>query len=306
MPRVLQRCANERPGSGRCCGEQQSRPHLSMRIGRIVVGISLTSASMEAAEWAARAFAPEAHVVLLHCLSPVLAESRVANERQLAEACSFVLQRRIGFQRCTFRIQRGDPARCLAELAAELDADLVAVGVHEENPDREPAVGSTAERLIRCAAVPVLLCNDKLAGAPRSILLPLDSGDVPTSLADWTGELAGRFDARLALVHVESIHRQRLTGKSRTAARRIEKSTTPWTHVAEDLPDDRLIVDAALGEPADVVLTEAHRFRTELVILEAPADDEAGAAFPSTVDCVLRRSECAVLVVPPLEGPPST
>ena len=275
-----------------------------MRIGRIVVGVSLTSASMEAAEWAARAFAPEAHVVLLHCLSPVIAEQRVADDRQLAEACLVVLQRRIGFPRCSFRIRRGDPARCLAELAAELDADLVSVGVHEETPDREPAVGSTAERLIRCSAVPVLLCTDKLAGAPRSILLPLDSGDVPTSVADWTSELAGRFDARLALVHVESIHCQRLTGKPGAAERPLETSTIPWTHVADDLPDDRVMVDAVLGEPAEVVLNEAHRFGTELVLLEAPTDGESPVDVPSTVDRVLRRSECAVLVVPPLEGPP--
>jgi universal stress protein E len=277
-----------------------------MHIGRIVVGVSLTNASMEAAEWAARAFAPEAHVVLLHCLSPVLAEPRVADERQLAEACLVVLQRRIGFQRCSFRIRRGDPVRCLAELAAELDADLVAVGVHEENPDREPAVGSTAERLIRCSAVPVLLCTDKLAGVPRSILLPLDSGDVPTSVADWTSELAGRFDARLALVHVESIHRPRLTGESRAPDRRLETRTTPWTHVADDLPDDRVMVDAVLGEPADVVLSEAHRFGTELVLLAAPTDGASDVDLPSTVDRVLRRSECAVLVVPPLVGPPPT
>jgi nucleotide-binding universal stress UspA family protein len=184
-----------------------------------------------------------------------------------------------------------------------MDADLVAVGVHEGNPDREPAMGSTAERLIRCSAVPVLLCTDKLAGAPRSILLPLDSGDVPTSVADWTSELAGRFDARLAMVHVESIHHD-LTRKSKSPDRRVERSTTPWTHVADGLPDDRVMVDAVLGEPADVVLNEAHRFGTELVLLQASTDAESVVDVPSMVDRVLRRSECAVLVVPPLEGPP--
>jgi nucleotide-binding universal stress UspA family protein len=274
-----------------------------MHIGRIVVGVSLTGASMQAAEWAARAFAPEAQVVLLHCLSPQYGEHRETDERQLAEATMVVLQRRIGLQRCGFRIRRGDPARRLAELAAEVDADLIAVGVHEETANREPKVGSTAERLIRCSAVPVLLCAETLTGAPRSILLPLECGDVPRSVADWTNELAGRFGARLALVHIEPIHRERLTGR-RVPDRLIERSTRPWTHVADGLPGDRVIVDAVLGEPADVVLNEAHRFGTELVLLEAPTD-EFGSDFPSTVDRVLRRSECAVLIVPPLEGPPT-
>src|SRR5204862_6987882 len=101
--------------------------------------------------------------------------------------------------------------------AGELDADLIAVGSHEEHPDREPALSSTAERLIRCAAAPVLLCREDLSGAPHSILLPLDSGDVTTSLADWTAELAERFEARLALVHVEAPRDACLTSTVRPA-----------------------------------------------------------------------------------------
>src|SRR5206468_6082652 len=122
----------------------------------------LTNASMEAAAWAANSFARESRVVLLHCLNPVLSTRQLAAERELAEARMVILQRRIGTTRCTFRIRRGDPARSLAELAAELDADLIAVGSHEETPDREPGLGSTAERLIRCSGVAVLLCTDKL------------------------------------------------------------------------------------------------------------------------------------------------
>src|SRR5205814_6997609 len=38
-----------------------------MHLARIVVGVDLTNASTRAAAWAARAFAPEAQVVLLHC-----------------------------------------------------------------------------------------------------------------------------------------------------------------------------------------------------------------------------------------------
>ncbi len=275
-----------------------------MHLARIVVGVDLTNASTRAAAWAARAFAPEAQVVLLHCLSPVLSEHRVADDRQLAERCLVDLQRQIGAARCSFRIRRGDAARCLAELAAELDADLIAVGTHEEHADRLPALGSTAERLIRCAAAPVLLCSDKLSGAPHSILLPLDSGDVTTSLADWTADLAERFEARLAFVHIEAPRTARLT--SAAAERRLASSTTPWTRVAHDVPPERVMVDAMFGEPADVVLSEARRFGTELVLLESPAYAATAEEVPAAVDRVLRRSECAVLVVPPLEyAPPS-
>jgi hypothetical protein len=202
------------------------------------------------------------------------------------------MERDIGRRRSSHRIRVGDPARCLADLAAELDADLIAVGTHEQHPDRLPALGSTAQRLVRCSPVPVLLCSPTPAGAPRSVLLPLDSVEVDTELADWTGELTERFDARLALLHVEDKHRDASLTASRS---RLGTSKTPWSRVARELPPHRVFVDAVLGDSADAVLTESRRFGTELVLLQAPDDSTVS---DSSIDRVLRRSECAVLVVP--------
>ena len=54
---------------------------------------------------------------------------------------------------------------CAQACTADVDADLIAVGTHEEHPDRLPALGTTAERLVRCSPVPVLLCSASPTGA---------------------------------------------------------------------------------------------------------------------------------------------
>ena len=267
-----------------------------MQLERLVIGVDLTEPSTRAAKWVANRFAPEAEVVLLHCLNPLLLQQQSTEARNTADALLRDLARDVGAKRSSYRIRIGDPARCLADLAAEVDADLLAVGAHEEHPDRLPALGTTAERLVRCSPVPVLLCTTTPAGAPRSVLLPLDSVDVTTTLADWTGALAERFDAQLTLVHVEPTDReQHLTSSGAHCARRIG-STTPWSRVARERPPHRVFVDAVLGDSAEAVLAESKRFGTELVLLQAPEDADVQRDNPTSR--VLREAECPVLVVP--------
>ena len=270
-----------------------------MRLDRLAIGVDLTNLSTRAALWVARVFAPEARIVLLHCVDPLLSDARAAGERRLAESALAELARRIGTHRSSYDVRVGDAARCLADLAAELDADLIAVGAHEEHPTREPGLGSTAQRLVRCSPVPVLLCTAPPSGTPRSVLLPLNSGRVTAGLADWTHDVTARFGARLALVHVEPRRASaRLTARHATGAR-CEAPTRPWTDVARELPPERVFVDAMVGDNVEAVLAEARRFASDLVVLEAPDNDDAPAVNP--FDRVLLRSECPVLVIPPVE-----
>jgi nucleotide-binding universal stress UspA family protein len=274
-----------------------------MQLARILIGVDLTTPSIDAATWAAKRFAPDAEVVFVHCLSPLLPEKRVLDERSHAEARLRELEQRVGPERCSYHIVSGDAARCLAALAAELDADLIAVGAHEEHSDREPALGTTAQRLIRCSSVPVLLCCETPFGAPRSVLLPLESQDVSRTVADWTTALAERFEARLALVHVEAPHDAARRLRARPSSRRRASTTMLWNRIARELPPQRVFVDAVLGDHAEAVLSESRRFSTELVMLEAP--DDADATDESTsVDSVLVRSHCPVLVIPVTDDKP--
>lgn len=259
-----------------------------MRLTRIIIGVDLTAPSIRAARWVAQSFAPDAEIVLLHCLNPLLVLKRVAEARAAANRALRELEHAIGIGRSAHCIRVGDAARTLADLAADLDADLVAVGAHEEHPDRLPTLGSTAERLVRCSPVPVLLCATTPTGTPRSVLLPVDAIEVSATLAEWTGALAEQFDARLALVHVEPAakHEQQTS----------QGPTTPWSRVARQLGAQRVFVDAVLGDTADAVLAESRRFKSDLVLMQAP--DETLGDTTDAVARVMRRSSCPVLVIP--------
>lgn len=268
-----------------------------MRLTRVVIGVDLSEPSLRAAKWVARSFAPDAEIVLLHCLSPLLVLKRVGEARRIASKTLRSLEQSIGVERCAHSVRVGDPARTLADFAAEVDADIIAVGAHEEHPDRLPSLGSTAERLVRCSPVPVLLCATTPAGAPRSVLLPVNSGEVTTDLAEWTESLAERFEARLAMVHVEPTSTG--TRLATPSPRRATAPMTPWSRIARELPPQRVFVDAVLGDAAEAVISESRRFKSDLVLLQAA--DEINESTDA-IARVLRRTECPVLVIPPTES----
>lgn len=274
-----------------------------MELERIVIGVDLTLPSTRAALWVAQEFAPDANFVLLHCLSSTLMDAAVVDARKEAEELLGGLARKIGLCRCEYRVRIGDAARCLSDLAGEVDADLIAVGAHEDHPDRLPPLGTTAQLLVRCAPVPVLLCSSSPCGIPSSLLLPIDAVEISSDLAEWTGALAERFDATLALVHVETpAEQRRITAEH--PPRRVAVPTTPWSRIARDRPAHRVFVDAVVGDRADAVLAEAKRFHSDLLMLQ-PLDDELVAPNGAT-DRVLRSAECPVLVLPSADCTPFT
>jgi hypothetical protein len=69
----------------------------------------------------------------------------------------------------------GAPARAIAELAAQLDADTVVVGTHGRRGLRRAFLGSVAEEVARTCGCPVLVVRpkDHPAGAREPAIEPL-------------------------------------------------------------------------------------------------------------------------------------
>lgn len=91
-------------------------------------------------------------------------------ERQLDK---FQQTRRATFERVVTHIRVGAPADEVAQLAADLDADLVIVGTHGRRGVRRLLLGSVAEGVMRLAHCPVFVVRPKdhygteLANAPQ-------------------------------------------------------------------------------------------------------------------------------------------
>jgi len=68
-------------------------------------------------------------------------------------------------------VRRGDAAREIAQVAAELDADMIIVGTHKAPHLKTLFVGSTAERVMANARCPVLVAGPKPPPEPPHVIV---------------------------------------------------------------------------------------------------------------------------------------
>ena len=144
-----------------------------------VVGIDFTELSNRALDQALEAsglYKGEVHVVYVEPDRPIEAvlqgalTEAVANDAALEEvrqrateriAAVTTLRGRLSVTRVVAHFRRGSPARDIAQLAADLDADLVVVGSHGRRGLERLALGSVAERVSRLARCPVWIVRPK-------------------------------------------------------------------------------------------------------------------------------------------------
>jgi nucleotide-binding universal stress UspA family protein len=132
----------------------------------IVVGIDYSTASERALD-EALALACAKHGAQLH-----IANVRSALDGELREYVArqvAVFQATAGvapFQHLFTHQRMNDPAHELAQLAADVDADLLVVGTHDWRGEPRPMLGSVAEAVTRLAPCPVLVVRRKAVPAP--------------------------------------------------------------------------------------------------------------------------------------------
>jgi nucleotide-binding universal stress UspA family protein len=68
-------------------------------------------------------------------------------------------------------VRRGDAAREIAQVAAELDADMIVVGTHKVPRLKTLFVGSTAERVMASARCPVFVAGPRPAPEPPHVIV---------------------------------------------------------------------------------------------------------------------------------------
>ena len=72
-------------------------------------------------------------------------------------------RRSLAFERAVTHVRVGSPADEIAQLALDIDADLVVVGTHGRRGFRRLLLGSVAESVLRSAPCPVYAVRPKLA-----------------------------------------------------------------------------------------------------------------------------------------------
>ena len=107
-----------------------------MKIERVVVGIDFSPASVDAARWVSRYFAPGAELVLAHVISipeaPPLGRGKVARRELLIDTVREGADKRLreislslGAGRVWLELREGEPVECLTALADDFSAELL-------------------------------------------------------------------------------------------------------------------------------------------------------------------------------------
>lgn len=289
-------------------------------LARVLVATDFSPEATEAYEWVAEHLAPQAELVLAHVVdvphTPRFLRSGLPPREELeaeavqgAERYVAAAARELPRPPAERLVRAGRPSDELAILARETGADLIAVGSRGRSGALGESLGSTAESLLACSPVPVLVARGMKGGAPQHLLMPLDDSAEARHALGWAVFLATRLGARLTLLHVVS---SGLLGSirwvsSEPAARelegRVRAGVAEWLDgvvVETGLPRERVAALAQEGRPTLEILAAAARLECDLIVMGSRG--AGGARLPglgTVASAVVRRGAAPVLVVPP-------
>ena len=289
-------------------------------IQSILVATDFSATAGRAEERAALLAAQhEARLTLLYCLSGVglerlrdrLLHGSARTEAQLLAYYESVLRRQAEVLAGRWRIEVtplltvGQPHREITRAATDRGADLIVLGAMGEHPAREFFLGSTADRVIREAAVPVLVVRNEANEMYRRVLAPLDLSARSAAVAETARRIAPA--AHLTLAHAFEVPfegKLHFAGVSEEDIQRYRQEERQSAFaalyaLAEGLqapPDVRV----EHGMPEAVIPDLLRDTAADLVVAGKHGSSEIVDLFlGSMTKHLLREAGCDVLVVPP-------
>ncbi|HJP59087.1 MAG TPA: universal stress protein [Gemmatimonadaceae bacterium] len=224
-----------------------------MRFRKIVVGIDFSEASLAAARWVADHLAPDAELLLVHVVSlprpPIYLHDQIGatidQRSTLAPrlyAALSAFAELLGPDRIRVGIRTGVAWSSLARVANEVRADLICVGRGNKRKGSSRFGGTTPQRLLAVAGVPVMVIPQGVATKPDRIIAGLSGRPGGEDVLPVAEKLALAWQASLEAIHVieADVRRALLTSPKVVPASRLFPSTR--------LADGRTIGIDALDE----------------------------------------------------------
>lgn len=286
-------------------------------LDRVVIGVDFSAPSLAAADWVRMHFAPEASSVLVHAIHipkppGFLRSSFPSRDEVLTSARSGASTRlsRIrdthGWGDIGIDVRDGRAENAIAAAASETDADIVVVGEHARPRGIWTTLGSTAEALVRCSPVPVLLVRSAPDNPPARILVAVDDSERGLAALRWGALLAKRFEAEQTAFHA---FRPVYLGIARSvsgtqAAASLERQQLSQTErwLEQYVHDAKLgasvTTSVERGDPASALVAFQRGGEYDLVVIGSRGAGGVGRMLLGSVASgVLRGASCPVLVV---------
>jgi nucleotide-binding universal stress UspA family protein len=201
-------------------------------------------------------------------------------------------------------VAAGVAHRLLSERAAEIPADLIVVGAHDDAESH--GFGSVADRVLRKASCPVLVVRGDGVLRPVRVLAPVDlspaCGDSLEQALELLDAVAGRHRPAVTALLVLTPGTPDPDGGREEAERRVHDQLERWIG-GLDLGRGRCEARIRTGDPRREILRQIEVEPPELVIVGSHGRSGFERFLLGSVsEAVVRQAPTSVLVVPPGEA----
>lgn len=224
-----------------------------------------------------------------------------------------VARQDVGISALDIRVEAGSPAPRLVELINEIGSDLVVMRAHQRESIVEKVIGSTTDRVIRTANVPVLVTKRPPRRAYQRVVVATEASAESAAAVAYAAALFP--SAALYLIHVVQVPLQFETammragaGQAGIAAHRHALTREAKAHMREmsemlanrPVPSKTRVV---VGAPAKLIVQATWSPKVDLIVVgPGSASVIQQALLGSVTRRLLQEAACDVLVWRPAAG----
>lgn len=207
-------------------------------------------------------------------------------------------------------VDGSSPARRIVDLAAKIEADLIALGTHGRSGFERLLLGSVTEKVVRMAQCPVITVPPPSVATStlpfRRILCGIDFSRSSMDGLRFAISLATESNSALTLLHVlefpqesEPLATLPFDLSTYRAAVQDDATSRLMNLISDDVraacqPATRLVH----GKPYEQILAVADELRSDLIVLGVHGRKAFDMMlFGSTTNQVIRRATCPVLTL---------
>ncbi len=287
------------------------------QLRRIVVGHNLFPtgelvwrSAVALAEWSGAA------LYLLHVVEPYPIYQKMRFPTLPAEALleEVVLKTRsqlkeladspdLSYLRVVTDVHIGKPFVELIKVSRRWHGDLIVVGATA--PGEERFLGSTSERILRKAFVPVLIAKQALTAGLKTILIPTDFSPCSKQAAEEALALVRGFGGRAIFLHVLDVRYLSAYGAETVLLPPVtpEDLEPDWQEFLHDLPLGGGLAwekQTREGRAAQTITAVAAEIQADLVVIGTHGrTGVAHMLLGSVAEKVVRTTTCSVLTIRP-------
>jgi len=247
-----------------------------------------------------------ARLVLLHVVDEDAPADIVGQRVAIAEGGLAGERDRLEGVDAETRVVTGDPFAAIAAAAAELEADLVVAGDHRRSLLRSLFLDTTVERLVRVAALPVLIARGTATTAYVHALVGVEA-EPAARVMDLLRRFGAAAPAHVSLLHAFDPVASGKMAQAGVADRTIEAYEAEVADALRRRLEDGVEAGPSLaeivvvaGEPVAALEEAASRLDVDLVVTATHARRGVGRlVLGSVTSRLLREGDRDLLIVPP-------